>query len=90
MPTINNKSHNEENPITDDDRNSLAFLGSPGTGKSVIISLLRTSIFKNQQIQKKYRIRMIWGYKYLEEMSDELYSGKFPVTTPEFHHAKLT
>ena len=37
MPTINNKSHNEENPITDDDRNSLvAFLGSPGGSLKVI------------------------------------------------------
>ena len=89
MP-IDNKSHDKENLITDDDRNSLAFLGSPCTGKSVIITLLRASIFKNQQIHEKYRIRMIWGYKYLEEMSDEIYSGKFPVTTPEFHHAKLT
>ena len=80
---------NLKSQITAEDKNSLAFIGSAGAGKTVIISLLRESIFRYFQNNKKYMIHMTSGFTYLKTLSASLYSGKFPGTTDPLHGEKI-
>ena len=75
--------------ITDEDKNSLAFIGSVGAGKTVIISLLRETIFRFFQDHKDYIIHMTSDFTYLKTLSVSLYGGKFPGTVDLSHGEKI-
>lgn len=74
-----------------DNRNIVAFLGPPSSGKTVIATLLKDSLFTHflKNYEKEYDGNMIKGYDFLKKTENEMLNGKFPIKTQPADHAEV-
>lgn len=64
-------------------RNIVAFLGPPNSGKTVIATLIRDSIYSHflETYKDEFEVNMVKGYEFLKASTDMMLEGKFPSPT---------